>query len=99
MKQYLAQFGVPKKIRTDPGTVFVSEEFARFCRQFGIEHIICLVRDHRRNGKNERLIRTINERLRTNKQIIVTKDQSGLSEILYALRIGKKKDGSSPFEK
>ena len=99
MKHYIAHFGVPKKIRTDPGTVFVSEEFARFCRQFGIEHIICPVRDHRGNGKIERLIRTINERLRTKKQIIVTKDQSGLSEILYALRIGKKKDCSSPFEK
>ena len=99
LKHYIAQFGVPKKIRTDPGKVFVSEEFARFCRQFGIEHIICPVRDHRGNGKIERLIRTINVRLRTNKQIIVTKDQSGLLEFLYALRIGKKKDGSSPFEK
>ena len=90
LKHYNAQFGVSKKTRTDPGTVFVSEEFARFCRQFGIEHLICPVRDHRANGKIERLIR---------KQIIVTKDQSGLSEILYALRISKKKDGSTPFEK
>ena len=57
------------------------------------------MRDHRGNGKIERLIRTINERLRTNRQIIITKDQSGLSEILYALRVNKKKDGSSPFEK
>ena len=99
LKHYIAQFEVPKKIRTDPDTVFVSDEFARFCRHFGIEHIICPVRDHRGNGKIERLIRTINERLRTNKQILVTKDQSGLSEILYTLRISKKKDGSSPFEK
>ena len=55
--------------------------------------------DHKGNGKIERLIRTINERLRTNKQIIHTKDKSGLSEILYSLRVNKKKDGSSPFEK
>ena len=34
-----------------------------------------------------------------NKQIILTQDQSGLSEILYALRIRKRKDGKSPFEK
>ena len=90
---------MPKKIRTDPGTVFTSEQFARFCTQFGIEHITCPVRDHRGNGKIERLIRTINERLRTNKQIIVTKDQSGLSEIFYALRVKKKKDGTSTFER
>ena len=86
-------------MRTDPGTVFTSEQFARFCTQFGIEHITSPVRDHRGNGKIERLIRTINERLRTNKQMIVTKDQSGLSEILYALRVNKKKDGTSPFER
>ena len=99
LKQYIAQYGVPRKIRTDPGTVFVSEAFAEFCREFGIEHIVCPVRDHRGNGKIERLIRTIKERLRTNKQIILTKDKSGLSEILYSLRVNKKKDGSSPFEK
>ena len=57
------------------------------------------MRDHRGNGKIERLIRTINERLRTNQNIVVKKDNSGLSEILYALRTGKKADGKSPFEK
>ena len=99
MKQYIAQYGVQKKIKTDPGTVFVTEEFTKFRRQFGIEHITCPVRDHRGNGKIERLIRTINERLRANKQIVVTKDQSGLSKLLYALRTSEKKDGSSSFEK
>ena len=90
-KQYIAQYGVPKKMRTDPGTVFMSEAFRKFCNQFCIEHITCPVRDHKGNGKIERLIRTINERLRANKQIILTKDQSGLSEILYALRISSEK--------
>ena len=99
LKCYISRYGVPKAIRTDPGTVFVIEEFEKFCKQFGMKHIPCPVRDHRGNGKIERLIRTINERLRANKQIVVTKDQSGLSEILYALRISKKKDGKSPFEK
>ena len=87
LKQYCAQYGVPKKIRTDPGTVFVREQFTQFRKQFGIEHITCPIRDHRGNGKVERLIRTINERLRTNKQVILTKDKTGLSEILYSLRI------------
>ena len=68
-------------------------------KQSGVKHTTCLVRDHRGNGKLERLIRTINERLRANKQIVVTKDKSGLSEILYALRISNKKDGKLPFEK
>ena len=79
--------------------MFVTEEFTKFRRQFGIEHITCPVRDHRGNGKIERLVRTINERLRANKQIVVTKDQSGLSKLLYALRTSEKKDGSSSFER
>ena len=93
-KQYCAQYGVPKKIRTGPDTVI-----KQFCKQFGIEQIMCPIRDHRGNGKIERLIRTINERLRANKQVILTKVKTGLSEILYSLRISKKKDGKSPFEK
>ena len=99
LKQYIAQYGVPRKIRTDPGTVIVGEAFTQLCKQFGIEQVICPVRDHRGNGKIERLIRMINERLKANKQIVLTKDKSGLSEILYALRVNKKKDGKSPFER
>ena len=56
------------------------------------------MRDPWENGKIERLIRTINERLRTNKNIVLKKDKSGLSKILYALRMGEKADGKSPFE-
>ena len=37
LKQYIARYGVPRKIGTKPGTVFVKEAFAQFCRLFGIE--------------------------------------------------------------
>ena len=47
----------------------------------------------------EHLIRTYNERLRANKQTILSKDKTGLSELLYSLRISQKKNGKSPFEK
>ena len=73
---------LPKQIRTDPGTAFTSEKFISFCSQIQIKHITCPVRDHRGNSKIERLIRTINERLRTNKNIILKREKSGLSEIL-----------------
>ena len=81
-------------MRTDPGTVFASEAFTQFCRQFGVEQITCPIRDHRRNGKIERLIRTINEQLQASKQIYLSKDKMGLSEILYSLRISKKRTES-----
>ena len=97
-KNYIAQYGIPKQIRSDPGTVFTSEKFGELCRQFQIKHVTCPVRDHRGNGKIERLIRTINEQLRTNKNIVLKRDKLGLSEILYALRMGEKASGKSPFE-
>ena len=96
---YSSRYGIPKTIRADPGTVFVSDDFSKFCEQFGIKHITCPVRDHRGNGKIERLIRMINERLRANKQIVVTTKKSAFFKILYELRISKKKDGKSQFEK
>ena len=71
--EYISKNGIPKRIRTDPGTAFKSEKFKKF-----IEHVICPVRDYRGNGKVERMIRTINERLRTNKNILVSKDKSGI---------------------
>ena len=83
LKQYITQNGVPKKIRTDSGTIFNGEVFTGFCKQFEIEHITCPVRDHRRSGQTERLIRTINERPRANKQTILSNDKSELSEVLY----------------
>ena len=54
LKYYIAQYGVPRKIRTDPSPVFVSEAFVQFCNKFGIQHVKCPIRDHRGNGKIER---------------------------------------------
>ena len=45
------------------------------------------------------MIRTVNERLRTNKNILVSKDKSGISNILFALRSEKGSDGKSAFVK
>ena len=45
------------------------------------------------------MIRTINERLRTNRKIIISKDKNGISNILFALRSEKGPDGKSAFEK
>ena len=53
-----------------------------FCNSRLIKHIECPIRYHCGNGEIERLTRTINERLRTNKQIILKRDNSVLSEIL-----------------
>ena len=57
------------------------------------------MRDHRGNEKVERKIRTINERLRTNKKIVVEREKSELSNSLLALNFEKRADGKSAFEK
>ena len=41
--------------------------------------------------------RTTNERLRTNKNILMSKDKSGISNVLIALRSEKGNDGKSAF--
>ena len=81
LQKYIADNGIPKQIRTDPGTAFTSKEFKKFCKKCFIKHIKCPINDHKGNGKVERLIRTIKERLRTNQNIILDKDNTGLSEI------------------
>ena len=98
LQRYIADNGIPKQIRTDPGTAFTSNEFKNFCEKYFIIHIKCPINDHKGNGKVERLIRTINERLRTNQNITLDKDNTGLSEMLYALRRAKKPDKSCPAE-
>ena len=97
--EYISKNGIPKRIRTDPGTAFKSEKFKQFCKEKFINHVICPVRDHRGNEKVERTIRTINERLRTNKNILVSKDKNGISNFLFALRSEKGIDGKSAFVK
>ena len=99
LRNYIALHGIPASIRTDPGTVFQSRRFKAFCANRFIRHITCPVSDHRGNGKVERLIRTINERLRLNKQVLLTRESSGLSEILYGLRMYPSAKRASPFER
>ena len=90
LQKYIADNGIPKPSRTDLGTAFTSHKFKEFCEKFFIKHVKCPVNDHKGTSKVERLIRTINERLRANKNLIVEKDNTGLSEMLYALRSAKR---------
>ena len=70
LQRYIADSGISKQIRTDPGTAFTGNEFRKFCKKYFKEHVKCPVNDHKGNGKVERLIRAINKRLRANKNII-----------------------------
>ena len=85
LHRYIADNGITKQIRTDPGTASTSNEIRKFCGNYFIKQVKCPVNDHKGNGKLERIIGTINEQLRANKKKILGKDNTVLSEMLYAL--------------
>ena len=60
---------------------------------------MCPIRDYRGNGKVERMIRAVNQRLRTNRKIIVQRDTTGLSNTFFAQRSERGVDNTSAFER
>ena len=70
LTMYIVDNGIPIRLRTDQASVFHERKFKEFCENQGIKHVICPSADHRGNGKVERLIRTVNERVRAEPQIV-----------------------------
>ena len=99
LNEYIAQYGIPKRISTDPATTFRDELFKQNCKKYFIKHIECPIRDHCGNGKIERLIRTINERIRAEKSILTEKGNVGNTRLLFAFRTAAATNSSSPFDK
>ena len=66
--EYISKNGLPKRIRTDPGTVFKCKNLKQVCKEKFIEYVICPVRDHMGDGKVEQMIRTMKERLKRSKK-------------------------------
>ena len=97
MSQYLALYGIPKRIRTDPENAFRSEKFREFCQENFISRKMCPIRVRRRIGKVERMIRTLNERLGTEKEIVQTKKIWALSRIFLPYDQEKKERIGNPF--
>ena len=73
LREYIRDHGIPEIIRTDQAKIFMGKEFKDFRKELGIRHFVCSPYDHRGNGRVERLIRTVNERLRANPEIITDK--------------------------
>ena len=59
LKAYIIAHGVPRQIRVDQGTNFMSKEVKTFCHEQGIEVLISPVNDHRATGCVERTIGSI----------------------------------------
>ncbi|MCP3661231.1 MAG: transposase family protein, partial [Gammaproteobacteria bacterium] len=61
----IATFGCPAEIRSDQGTQFTSDEFRQWCESLGIKRVLTPVANPWSNTV-ERLIRTVNQIIRTN---------------------------------
>ena len=59
LKAYIIAHGVPRQIRVDQGTNFMSKEVKTFCHEQGIEVLTSPVNDHRATGCVERTIGSI----------------------------------------
>ena len=65
MDNWIATFGCPAEIRSDQGSYFTSDEFRQWCKSLGIKQVLTPVRNPWSNTV-ERLIRTVNQLIRTN---------------------------------
>ena len=77
----------------------MGNEFRQFGKELGMRHVVCPIFDHRGNGKIERLVRTINERLRANPEVLTEKQNKLFYQLMSALRTNKGKNGKSSFER
>ena len=54
LNTHVPEFGFPKRLRTDPATIFRSENLKQFWADHFIKHVECPIGDHRGNDKIER---------------------------------------------
>lgn len=59
MNKLTVHFGNPKRIISDRGTAFTSNEFREYCKKENIEHILITTGVPRANGQVERINRTL----------------------------------------
>lgn len=56
---FVQVYGIPKKIISDRGTAFTSQQFEKYCGMKGIRHTLILVRHPQANGQVERVNATL----------------------------------------
>ena len=69
---FITRYACPNKIITDKGTSFMSNAFAKLCKQYNIEHIQSSAYHHQTIGKVERFHKFMENSLST----LIVKDQT-----------------------
>ena len=91
-------FGVPKRIRTDPGSPSSSKSSSQFCRERFFDHIEYAIDGHQEKRKIERCSHFLTERLRGNKGIVHKRYNTGLPETFFSLRTARGHKTQLPAE-
>ena len=99
LRKYICGKRISQIIRTVQASDLMRNKFKAFREEFGLRQITCPVYDHRGNGKVERLIRTTNERLRANPELLAERQNKLFFQLVSALRVNKGKDGKLLFER
>ena len=63
LNDYCYLHELPRKIRVDHRSCFLSHDFKNFCKNYNFETIYCTIGDHRSNGLVERLVYTVKSKL------------------------------------
>ena len=100
LKAYIIAHGVPRQIRVDQGTNFMSKEVRSFCHKERTEMLISPVNDHRATGCVERTIGSIKNSVLTYAREDKPEPLDGMVErALGALRFAKNATlNITPFE-
>ena len=60
-KEYVAEFGTPRRLRTDNGAEYTAKKFKDYCRNSGIKQEFTVPETLQQNGVAERFNRTLVE--------------------------------------
>ena len=68
LRPHFARYGIPVTIVSDNGSQFASQEFAKFAREWGFEHVTSSLHYAQSNGKAENAVKTAKSLLKKAKQ-------------------------------
>ena len=92
IKSFMWKLGVPMTLRSDNGSNYMSNEFAAFCREYGINHTTSSPYYHEGNGASEKSVDTLKRMMRKSKNKLI-------EELTYHLNHNARKGQSaSPIQ-
>ena len=98
LREYIKVYGVPKTIKSDNGSAFISKEYKSFCKEYNIIRKYGTLNLHTGTGLVERTIQSLKNLTKTNLEETQNLRES-LNKALYVLRFTiHSETKKTPFE-